>query len=132
MIGLDTNVLARLVVRDDPRQTEAAKRFLSRHCTPDSPGFIASVVLAEFAWVLAVSYGYGRSDIAAAIEGLLIGGDRIVEHHDAVRASLEDYKKGQADFVDALIARVNRAYGCEVTATFDRKAARLDGFVQVA
>ena len=70
-------------------------------------------------------------EIAAAVEGLLAGGDRIVEHHDAVRASLEDYKAGRADFVDGVIARVNRAYDCEASATFDQKAAKLDGFVQV-
>jgi predicted nucleic-acid-binding protein len=131
MIGLDTNVLVRLVVGDDPRQTYRAKRFVSRHCTPDSPGFIDCVVLAELVWVLASSYGYARSEIAAAVEGVLGGGDRVVEHHDAVRASLEDYKAGRADFAGALIARVNRAYGCEATATFDQKAAKLDGFVQV-
>jgi predicted nucleic-acid-binding protein len=131
MIGLDTNVLVRLVVGDDPRQTDKARRFVSRHCTPDSPGFIDWVVLAELVWVLAASYGYARSDIAAAVEGLLAGGDRIVEHHDEVRAGLEDYKAGRADFVDALIARINRGYGCEATATFDLKAAKLDGFVQV-
>jgi predicted nucleic-acid-binding protein len=132
MIGLDTNVLVRLLVRDDPRQTEAARRFVDRHCTPDSPGFIGCVALAEFVWVLAGAYGYARPEIAAAVEALLAGGDRSVEHHEAVRAALDDYKTARADFADALIARVNMAYGCQATATFDKKAAGLDGFVQVA
>jgi predicted nucleic-acid-binding protein len=70
--------------------------------------------------------------IAAAVEGLLAGNDRIVEHHDAVRASLEDYKQGRLDFTDALIGQVNRARGCEATATFDRKASKLDGFIAVS
>ena len=131
MIGLDTNVLVRLVVGDDPQQADKARRFVSRYCTPESPGFIDCVVLAEFVWVLGASYGYARSEIAVAVEGLLAGGDRVVEHHDAVRASLDDYKVGRADFVDALIARVNRAYGCKATATFDQKAAKLENFVQV-
>src|SRR5712691_935987 len=103
MIGLDTNVLVRLVVGDDPQQTNQAKRFVDRHCTPESPGFINCVVLAEFVWLLAGTYGYGRSEIAAAVEGLLVGDDRVVEHHDVVRASLEDFKRGRADFADALI-----------------------------
>jgi predicted nucleic-acid-binding protein len=132
VIGLDTNVLIRLVVGDDPQQAHQARRFVDRHCTPDSPGFINCVVLAEFVWLLSGTYGYGRSEIAAAVEGLLAGDDRVVEHHDEVQASLEDFKAGRADFADALIGHINRARGCEATATFDRKAARLDGFVRVS
>lgn len=132
MIGLDTNVLVRLVVGDDPRQTEQAKRFVDRHCKPDSPAFINCVVLAELVWVLAGPYGYGRPEIADAVEGLLDGGDRIVEHHDAVRASLEDYRAGGTDFADALIGHINRVRGCDATATFDQKAAKLDEFTLIA
>ena len=131
MIGLDTNVLVRLVAGDDPVQTKQAKHFVDRHCTPESPGFINCVVLVELVWVLAATYGYGRSEIAAAVEGLLAGDDRIVEHHDAVQAGLEDYRSGRADFIDAIIVHINRARGCEATATFDRKAAKLAGFVRV-
>jgi predicted nucleic-acid-binding protein len=132
MIGLDTNVLVRLVVADDPHQTGQAKSFVDRNCTPESPGFIDCVVLVELVWVLAGPYGYKRAEIAAALESLLGGSDRIIEHHDAVRASVEDYKAGSVDFTDALIGHINRAYGCEATATFDRRAAKLDGFVSVA
>ena len=61
------------------------------------------------------------------LRGLLAGDDRIVEHPDAVRASLDDYKAGRVGFTDALIDQINRARGCEATATFDRRAAKLDG-----
>ena len=132
MIGLDTNVLIRLVVADDPTQAARAKQFVEHRCTPDSPCFINSVVLAEFVWVLTRVYQYRRSDIVAAIEGLLTGEDRIVEYHDEVRAGLEDYRSGRLDLIDALISQVNRAHGCEATATFDRKAARFDEFILVA
>ena len=132
MIGLDTNVLVRLVVGDDPEQTSRAKRYIERYCTPESPGFINCVVLAELVWVLDISYGYGRPEIASVVEGLLAGGDRIIEHHDSVRASLGDYRTGKMDFADALISHINSDRGCETTATFDRKAAALDGFTLVA
>lgn len=132
MIGLDTNMLVRLVVGDDPRQTRQAKAFVDRHCTPQSPGYINCVVLAELVWVLKSSYDYSRSQIVAAIEGLIVGADRIVEHPEAVRTSLDDYKAGRLDFPDALIGAINRACGCEATATFDRKAARLKGFVPIS
>ena len=132
MIGLDTNVLLRLLVEDDPAQTERAKRFVARRCTPQSPGFINHIVLAEFVWVLASSYDYRRDEVADAVEGLLSGQDRVVEAEAQVRAALGDYRSGKADLIDCLIGRVNRARGCEATATFDRRAAKLDGFVRVA
>jgi predicted nucleic-acid-binding protein len=132
MIGLDTNVLVRLLVADDPAQTEQARRFVSSRCTPGSPAFINCIVLVEVVWVLGSLYDYRPSEIAGAIDSLLSGDDRVVEYHDEVRAGLEDYKSGRADFVDALIMRINRARGCDVTATFDHKAAKLDGFMRVA
>ena len=132
MIGLDTNLLVRLVVGDDPQQTGQAKAFVDRHCTPETPGFINCVVLAELVWVLNASYDYTRAEIAAAVETLLAGADRMVEHPVAVRASLDDYRAGRLDFTDALIAHINTGRGCEATGTFDRKAAKLDAFVLVS
>jgi len=132
MIGLDTNLLVRLVVGDDPQQTRQAKTFVDRYCTPESPGFINCVVLAELVWVLNASYDYTRSQIAAAVESLMVGVDRMVEHPAAVQASLDDYRAGRLDFTDALIAHVNKGTGCKATATFDRTAAKLDGFIRVS
>jgi predicted nucleic-acid-binding protein len=131
VIGLDTNILVRLVVGDDPVQTRQAKRFVESRCSAESPGFINCVVLTEFVWVLARTYGYSRSEIAGTVESLLAGDDRIIEHHEAVRAGLDDYRSGRVDFIDAIIARINCARGCEATVTFDRKAARIEGFVRV-
>jgi predicted nucleic-acid-binding protein len=132
MIGLDTNILVRLLVRDDPDQTAQARRFVDTRCTPDSPGFINCVVLAELVWVLRKVYNYRRAEIAAAIESLLAGSDRVVEYHDDVRAALAAYKSRRVDFTDAIIARINRVRGCEATATFDRRATKLDRFMQVS
>lgn len=131
MIGLDTNILVRLLVADDPEQTERARELVAERCTPESPGFINSIVLAELVWVLSRAYGLSRAQIASAVEALLGGEDRMVEHHEAVRAGLDDYKAGRADFADAVIARINQAQGCEATATFDERAAKLNGFVIV-
>lgn len=131
MIGLDTNILVRLLVEDDPVQTARAKDFIERRCTPESPGYINCVVLAEFVWVLASIYRFGRADIAMAVETLLAGRDRVIEYHDDVRQALADYKAGSIGFTDAMIARINLAHGCEATATFDRAASRLKGFIRV-
>ena len=131
MIGLDTNVLVRLLVADDPAQTRKATRFVEQHCTPEAPAFINVVVLVELVWVLASAYTYRPVQIADALERLIAGSDRVTEHHDEVRASLADYRSGRGDFVDILIGHINRTQGCEATATFDRRAARLGTFRSV-
>ena len=131
MIGLDTNVLVRLLVADDPVQTRRAVRFVAQHCTPEVPGFINIIVLVELVWVLGSAYAYRPVQIADALERLIAGADRVTEHHDQVRTSLADYRAGRGDFVDILIGHVNRAQGCEATATFDRKATRLGTFRSV-
>jgi len=131
MIGLDTNVLVRYFVADDEEQGARAQRLIESRCTAEDPGFVDRVALCELIWVLSRGYGYRRSDVARVIAGLLGSSDVIVEDPDAVRNALRAYERGGADFSDALIGYVNIARGCEVTATFDRQAARLDGFVAV-
>ena len=131
MIGLDTNVLLRCFVDDDPAQANQAREFVARRCTPESPGFIDRVVLCEFVWVLSRGYGYGRADIVAVVEELVASRDVVLEDHEAVRAALRMFGGGSLGFADALIGQVNRVRGCEATATFDRKAAQLEMFLRV-
>src|SRR5882757_4475269 len=132
MIGLDTNVLVRILTADDPVQSQQARLFVESRCTPESPGFVNCVVLSELVWVLERLYRYRRSEIAGAIDGLLASRDLVVEAHDVVHAALAAYRASNCDFVDALIGQINRARGCDATATFDRKAAKLEVFVAVS
>jgi predicted nucleic-acid-binding protein len=132
MIGLDTNILVRLLVEDDAAQTERARHFVARYCTPESPGFINCVVLAEFVWVLSSIYRFGRREIAGAIEILLAGRDRVIEHREEVQRALVEYNTSGIGFTDAMIARINLVQGCEATATLDRNATKLTGFVRVS
>jgi predicted nucleic-acid-binding protein len=128
MIGIDTNVLIRYLVEDDPKQTELARIFLSRMCTADDPGFINHVVLCEVTWLLGRGYRYGRTRIAEVIRGLLTAAELVTQDRDLVWAALKDFEGGTADFPDYLIARLNLASGCRYTVTFDRKAAKHDFF----
>ncbi|MGD9740532.1 MAG: PIN domain-containing protein [Bauldia sp.] len=128
MIGLDTNILVRLITGDDPAQAARAAAFLTAHCSSSEPAFISCVVLAELEWVLAGSYGYGVEEIATAIDGIVKAADQSVEHEPAVRAALSKYRAGGVDFADALIGAINSARGCNETVTFDRRAARKNGF----
>lgn len=131
MIGLDTNVLARLFVDDDVEQARKARHFVAEHCNEENPAFVDRVALCELVWVLARSHEYRRNEIATVIHKLLSAPEIVLEDETSVRPALRDFVERGLDFADALIAVVNRTRGCEATATFDRKAARLGGFVYV-
>ena len=128
MIGIDTNILLRLIVGDEPKQAVAARNLLRDHCSPDDPGYVGQIVLVELVWTLAKAYGFTRERIAAAIEQILETAQIDVESPNAVAAAVKDYRDGPADFADCLLVRMNAAAGCDHTVTFDRKAANLNGF----
>ena len=127
MTGLDTNVVIRFLVQDDPTQSAAATRAFSR-LTKDQPGFITAVVLAEISWVLARAYKAPREDIARVLEGLLRSAELIVENAEAAYRALGVYMaSSSADFADALIAETASLAGASETVTFDRNAAKEAG-----
>lgn len=132
MIGLDTNVLARLFIDDDPAQARSARSFVAERCSKQDPAFVDRVALCELVWVLMYSHGYGRAEIARIIRRLLNSEEIVLEDADAVSEALSVFSSRNVDFADALIGAVNLARGCKATAKFDRKAAKLDGFIRVA
>ncbi len=124
MIGIDTNVLVRYVVQDDARQAAQAGHFIEATLSADEPGWIGSIVLCEFVWVLEGAYGYARNAIAATLQRLFEVDRFRVEAPSLAWRALDEYRAG-ADFSDALLALGNEHEGCGYTATFDRGAARL-------
>jgi len=132
MIGLDTNILVRLLTADDPIQTQQAAVFLRDRCSPDAPGFVNCVAMVELVWVLQSIYGYSRANILLAMETLLANGSLAFESQQQVHSAVLAYKTTNCDFVDALLSEINLARGCEATATFDRKAAKVKGFIRVS
>jgi len=128
MKGLDTNVLVRYVTQDDPAQAEKATKCITSACTADDPCQIDRVVLCELVWVLESGYEYSRDQIGDFMESLLHTRQFEFESRDAALAALRYYRRGKADFADALIGAANRSTGCETTFTFDRKAAGLETF----
>ena len=128
MIGLDTNILVRALVGDDKRQTKAARAFLAERCTPEEPGFINLVVLCELIWTLKRTFQFERAQIVEVIRALLNNAALAVEAEEQVSAALSQFGQRSLDFPDLLIAQINKAVGCSATATFDRKAAKLEGF----
>jgi predicted nucleic-acid-binding protein len=125
VIGLDTNVLVRYVVRDDPDQTERADALLEA-LNGEEPGFLSLVALVELYWTLGRAYRYGREQCTAVLAGLTAAPEIRLERADMVRLALQQAGRG-ADFADAVIAQASAAAGCSSTVTFDRGAARSAG-----
>jgi predicted nucleic-acid-binding protein len=130
MIGLDTNVLLRLFVEDDPAQSDRARHFVGA-AAADAPCVVNPVVLAEFAWTLARNFKKRRPEAARLIEGLLSMDDLEVAHRRAAERALAAYRSGKADFPDYFLAEINAELGCASTATFDRAALDSSAFSSV-
>lgn len=131
MIGVDTNLIVRIVARDDATQSPAAKEFVTREFEANGPVFVNSVVLAELVWVLESRYGFGAVGIASAVGTLLDSDEFRVDEAEATRTALAAYAREGKGFADLLIAQLNLTRGCRATATFDKRAAKSDGFVLV-
>ena len=128
MIGIDTNVIVRLIVNDDERQSRAAERFIREHGGSGTPCYVSNMILIETVWVLETVYGFDRSMVADALAGLLEAEQLEFDAPIDVAAAVEDSRNGRAEFADCLIGRINLLAGCSHTVTFDRKAAKLTGF----
>lgn len=121
MIGVDTNVLVRYVVRDDEAQFAAAAELLES-LNRQQPGFITQVVLVELYWVLSRGYRYPTATCLDLI-GALISTDSLeFEDGEGVVRALTLAEEG-ADFSDALIHGSMELFGVTETVTFDRRAA---------
>ncbi|NKB71660.1 MAG: PIN domain-containing protein [Candidatus Latescibacteria bacterium] len=124
MIGIDTNVLVRYIVQDDPKQTPIATAFLENNCTAEHPGRVCLLVLCELVWVLTRAYKYDSETVIGVLENLLTTAELEVEQSSLAWQALRAYRSGPAEFADCLIAHANAAAGAEYTFTFDRRAGR--------
>lgn len=121
MHAVDTNVLVRLLARDDADQVHAAEVFINKGA------WVSHLVLAETFWVLASVYDLSRTQIATAIEMLLNHRELCLQDADVVTAALDHYRRRAAvDFSDCLVLEIARKAGHLPVATFDRSFAKLD------
>ena len=122
MRAIDTNVLVRLITRDDPKQVAAAEAFVSRGA------WISALVLAEATWVLTAVYDLSVRQIATAVDMLLHHKDLTVQDADVVAAALAQYRARPAlAFSDCLVLELARKAGHLPLGSFDRTLAKLDG-----
>lgn len=129
MLGVDTNVLVRFLVRDDEVQFEKARKLIKREIAAGRRVFVSQLVLLETEWVLRSRYSLPKNLIIEAISGLLDAADVRFEDEPAIEEALFIWKDATADFADCLIGAKNRRLGCRATATFDMKASKLPGFI---
>lgn len=129
MLGIDTNILIRFLVRDDAAQFEKANRLIKRGVSNNEAVFVSLLVLLETEWVLRSRYRLPKNEIMTAISELLSAKQVQIEDEPAVEESLFIWKDCTADFADCLIGAHNRRRGCSTTATFDVKAAKLATFM---
>ena len=122
MRAVDTNVLVRLIARDDPVQVAGAEAFV----TPGA--WVSLLALTETVWVLESVYGLDRQRVVTVI-GMLLEHDRMtLQDEDAVRRALSAFEQaGAAGFSDCLIIEVARKAGHLPLGTFDKAMARIEG-----
>lgn len=130
MIGLDTNVLVRYIMQDDPKQSPKATKLIES-LDSDKPGYITMVSIVELYWVLTSSYELTGAQVAQAMEVILRTKQFLVERADQVMRALRVFAEGKSDFADCLIERSAAGAGCERTMTFDVGASKYAGMTLI-
>jgi predicted nucleic-acid-binding protein len=122
MRAVDTNVLVRLLTRDDAGQVSAAESFVA------AGAWVSQLVLAEAVWVLATVYELSPAQLSSAIEMVLNHRDLSVEQREVVAAALEQFRRRPAlGFTDCLVIEIARKAGHLPLGMFDRGFGRVDG-----
>lgn len=133
MRGLDTNVLIRFLIADDPVQAEAVKREVDDARRRNERLFLSAVVLCELIWTLrGKPYALKRESLSELLDKLLADELFEIEDRGSVQHALRDYRRGPADFADYLVGWKNREAGCRDTLTFDGKLRGHENFFRLS
>ncbi|NTV75817.1 MAG: type II toxin-antitoxin system VapC family toxin [Holophaga sp.] len=123
MAAIDTNVLVRLVTRDDPGQFEKAQAFVKRH----HPVLVTHLSLLELVWVLMSRYGLTKEKVCQVAQALLEMAELEVQEPALLEAALRTWEGCRADFADCFILETVKASGGVPLGTFDATLSRLEG-----
>ena len=122
MLAVDTNVLVRLLARDDARQAKAADQFIAKGA------WVSHLVLAETLWVLESVYDRGAAQIIEALKLLMAHESLVLQDAETVGLALAQFQlKPALGFSDCLVLEIARKAGHIPLGTFDRALARLEG-----
>jgi predicted nucleic-acid-binding protein len=122
MRAVDTNLLVRLIVRDDAAQVAAAEAFVA------GGAWVSHLVLAETIWVLDAVHERTAAQLAAAIEMLLNHEQLSIQDAEVVSQALEQFRSRPVlGFSDRLVLEIARKAGHLPLGTFDRALGKLEG-----
>lgn len=122
MLAVDTNVLLRLLARDDAKQAAAADNAVAQGA------WVSHLVLAEAVWVLDAVYARTPKQLVAALQLMLVHESLVVQEADVVAAALAQFRaKPALGFSDCLVLEIARKAGHLPLVTFDRALAKVEG-----
>ena len=125
MIGLDTNVVIRYLVQDDPNQSKRANQAIEKWKEAGETLWICQITLCEICWVLERCYQLSREELVSVLTNLLQTRHLQIERDDLVWQALRDFEKNtKVGFPDCLIGRQNAYHECIHTFTFDKDAVK--------
>ncbi len=128
MVGLDTNVILRYLLQDEPKQTTLANHIVDQVLSDRNPGFISLVTVLEMVWMLRSLLKQTPTEIATHLEHLLAADSLEVQNGQQVFEAAFALKRGAGEFEDALVGALNAWAGCPHTLTFDKRALRMPYF----
>lgn len=128
MPALDTNVLIRYVVEDDPKQTRVAQRYIEQHAEAGDALFLTTSVILETEWVLRSVYEFTKDEVIEVFVGLLDAREMAFQDEASLERAVHRYRELNIDFADCLHLATAQTFHQLPLASFEKKARDIDGF----
>lgn len=132
MYGLDTNVLIRYLLRDDPVQAEQARATIESAVQSGEPVVICLLTMLESEWVLRSCASIDKRAVISTFRMLLETRDIRIEQEETLEEALYLYENNNTDFADCIMAARYARLGCSAMLTFDKKASQLPGVLAIS
>ena len=132
MIGLDTSVVLRLLLTDDPAQKIRAAKLIEQARRSETRVIITLAVVLEMGWVLRSSAKMSKAQVLSVFNLLLESYDIEIDNEKALEQALHIYDNAASGFAECLFLAQYQRIGCDTMLTFDTKAARMTGAQLVA
>jgi predicted nucleic-acid-binding protein len=129
--GIDSSLLLRYILEDDPVWTKAATNFIDEKCTFEDPAFVNLVVLVEVIWSLRRQKNYSKDTVVAVIRNMLNSQSLVLDKEAVVADALGKFEAGSAGFSDCLIACLNEHAQAIPTYSLDKHAIKIGVFAPI-
>jgi predicted nucleic-acid-binding protein len=129
--GIDSSVLLRYILEDDPVWSVPATRFIDEECSLENPGYVNLVVLVDTVWRLRRHAGFDKEQVAHFVEELLQADNFVIENEGLVERALAAFKSGGSGFTDCLIGALNESAGAAPTFSIDKDAIKSKVFAPI-